>query len=387
MRAWLGRVGIVAMVLAFVAQPGVARAADPNHVGLTFSTVASGLTDPTVIAFTPDNRMLIADQNGVIFERVSGNLTHPFLDIHSEVLSGGERGLLGIAVHPNWAHNRYFYVFYTRQSDGALQVSQFQANSVPVATATEHKLITIAHPTYANHNGGELQFDKNGYLYIGTGDGGSGGDPSGNAQNLRSLLGKILRINPGVNCGSTTYCIPSSNPFASSSTVRHEIWQYGLRNPWRFSFDRAGGNLVIGDVGQDNYEEVDWNTSNVGGANWGWDCYEGFANTVSTYGGSYCSGRRFSRPLWVYAHQSGRCAIIGGYRYWGSLNPVLRGIYVYGDYCTGEIWGLAYNSGRWTQGLMAHPSGQILSFGESPGGELYVSLQSGSVFLVRASAR
>jgi glucose/arabinose dehydrogenase len=378
------------LTVIFPALTQQAGASDPRHLSVSFGTVARGLVSPIGFGAPNDGtgRLFILEQAGRIRVYVpsSGLKSTPFLDIRTRVLSGGERGLLGIAFHPSYKTNGYFYLDYT-DANGNIQISRF--HSVPssnVASSTETKILTIPHPTYGNHNGGQLQF-QGGYLYIGVGDGGGAGGPGGNAQSLGSLLGKILRIDVDHSCGTARYCSPSTNPFVSTSGARHEIWLWGLRNPWRFSFDITSGGQWIGDVGQDAQEEVDVLPGTVSGRNMGWDCYEGTINTVSTYGGSYCSGRSFTRPATVYTHTNGRCAIIGGYEYRGKSYPAMVATYLYADYCTGEVWGLASVSGSWVNALVGHLSSTITSFGQAPNGELYVVAGNGVLWHVHGFHR
>jgi len=366
--------------------PGPASAADPAHLGIRLSRVTSGLDQPVAVAQPNDGsgRLFIVEQPGRIrvWTPHSGLLGAYYLDIHAKVLSGGERGLLGMTFHPSFKSNGYFFVYYTNLS-GNIQVSRFHASpsSNKADAASEFGIINIAHPNYANHNGGQLQF-WNGYLYIGTGDGGGAGDPSGNAQNLKSLLGKILRIDINLRCGTMHYCSPRTNPFYGRSYARYEVWLYGLRNPWRFSFQRGSGSMWIGDVGQNTREEVDLLGPGVSGKNMGWDCYEGTLNTVSTYGGSYCSGRTFTPPIYNYSHVYGRCAIIGGYLYAGSSQSTLMGsLYFYADYCTGEIWAIQHVRSHWTNTLVGRDGNSITSFGESVfSGELYLTDTGGNLY-------
>ena len=376
---------LLAILLPTAMQP--ANAVDPRHVGVRLSAVARGLSSPVAIAAPNDGsgRLFIVEQAGRIrvWTPRSGLLGTPYLDIRAKVLSGGERGLLGLAFHPSFKSNGYFYVYYTNLS-GNLQISRFHAtpSSNTASGTTEFSIMTIGHPTYANHNGGQLQF-WGGYLFIGTGDGGGGGDPSGNAQNLKSFLGKVLRIDVNHTCGTLHYCVPSTNPFYGKSYSKYEIYLWGLRNPWRFSFERGVGSLWIGDVGQNTREEVDALNPNVSGRNMGWDCYEGTLNTVSTYGGSYCSGRTFTPPVYNYSHINGRCAIIGGYVYMGSSQySVMGGLYLFADYCTGEIWGLAHTSSGWVVSLAGKDSTSVTSFGESVSGEVYLVDTSGTLWHV-----
>ncbi len=368
-----------------------ARAADPRRAGVRINEVTSGLSEPLGITAANDSssRLFVVERPGRIRVIRSGLLrTKPFLDITGKVSTSGERGLLSVAFSPNYKVTGNFYVSYV-DTGGTLRISRFHATpGSDVASTRETVLLSVSHPTYTNHYGGQVAFGPSNLLYISTGDGGGSGDPNGNAQNLRSLLGKVLRINAGKACGSLKYCIPSTNPFASSSTTRREIWLYGLRNPWRLSFDRANNDLWIGDVGQSTYEEVDHLPGTTGGRNLGWDCREGNLNTVSKYGGSYCSGRTFTAPVWTYGRSSG-CAIIGGYVYRGSRwRTLLDGVYIYGDYCDGHIWGLARDSaGRWVNALLYGNAGQILTFGQDLAGEVYLGTAAGKVFRISAYRR
>ncbi len=368
-----------------------AGAADPRAVRVGLVQVASGLAEPLVVTYAPDGsgRLFVAERPGRIRVIRGGVLrATPFLDIAGKVSTAGERGLLGLAFPPNYTSTGNFYVAYA-DAGGTLRVSRFRSTpGSDVASPVEYPVLSVAHPTYTNHNGGALAFGPASLLHVSTGDGGGGGDPNGNAQNLRSLLGKILRIDINRACGGVNYCIPSSNPFATSATARREIWLYGLRNPWRFSFDRANRDLWIGDVGQDTYEEIDHLPGTLGGRNLGWDCREGTLNTVSRYGGSYCSGRTFTPPLWQYGHSAG-CAIIGGHVYRGTrYRSLLDGVYVHGDYCSGRIWGLGRDSsGRWVGATLYGNAGNILSFGEDQAGEVYVGTAAGRVHRLTATRR
>ena len=297
---------------------------------------------------------------------------HTFLDIHTRVLVGGERGLLGLAFHPQYGSNGRFFVFYTRTGDGALVIAEYHVSPNPdVASATETVLLTIPHPTNSNHNGGMLAFGFDNYLYVGVGDGGSANDPPNNAQNTSVLLGKILRINvdqPDPIAG-TPYSSPPDNPFVNRAG-RDEIYAFGMRNPWRFSFDRLTGQQWVGDVGQGAREEVD--TPIVKGGNYGWRVYEGFLCTNNDP--SLCTPSNYLSPIFDYQHVNGRCSMTGGYIYRGSQDLLSSGTYVYGDYCSGEIF--TWNG---AQSLLLDTAMRISSFGEDEQGELYVVDLNGSV--------
>ena len=332
--------------------------------------IASGLNQPVALTHAGDTRLFITQQIGtvMVYDALGPRAT-PFLDIRSIVLSGGERGLLSVAFHPRYRDNGFFFVYYTNKNgDNSVARYQVSANDPDRADpASGTILLTIPHPDFANHNGGQLQFGPDGYLYIGTGDGGSGGDPSNHAQDLTQLLGKLLRID--VDHG-LPYTIPASNPFFGHGNARNEIWAYGLRNPWRFSFDRSSGDLWIGDVGQDTYEEVDLQpATSIGGENYGWRKMEGFhCYNPSTN----CTDPSFTMPILEYSHAQGACSITGGYRYRGTQIPSLKGAYLYGDYCTGAIWTATQTNGVWTSKTLFTTTIRISSFGEDVSGELYV---------------
>ncbi len=354
---------------------------------LGFTAIASGLSSPVAITNAGDGsgRLFITLQGGqiVIYDGAQ-ILPTPFLDISSLVDYGGERGLLSAAFHPHYASNGTFYVDYTRASDGAIVIARYHVSADPnIADPNSAAiLLVIPHPSAANHNGGQLQFGPDGYLYIGNGDGGTGGS---NAQNGTSLLGKILRID--VDSGSP-YAIPSNNPFVSDPTVADEVWALGLRNPWRFSFDRLTSDLLIGDVGQNTWEEIDFQSaSSLGGQNYGWPCYEGnhpYSNSTS------CVKGILTYPILEYNHgasDSNGCAVIGGYRYRGSDYPALYGVYLYSDVCSGKIWGAAPNSdGSWTSVELVDTNYSVTAFGQDERGELYLTdYYAGTIYKISAS--
>ena len=286
------------------------------------------------------------------------------------MLSGGERGLLGLAFHPQFPTNHRFFVNYTRQPDGATVVAEYKASasSSDVAETNEKTLLVIGQP-FANHNGGMIEFGPDGFLYIGMGDGGSANDPGNRAQNVQELLGKILRIDVDRAQAGLSYASPSDNPFVASAG-RDEIYAYGLRNPWRFSFDRETGELYAGDVGQGAREEIDIITR---GGNYGWRVMEGTACTSNDP--AMCGSLRSILPIAEYTHSGGRCSVTGGYVYRGTRGSVPAGSYVYADYCTGEIFLL--NGG--TSSVLMDTALNITSFGEDEAGEIYVVAQGGSI--------
>ena len=355
--------------------PVKAQAAlDPAN--LRFTEVASGLTQPVFITHAGDGsgRQFILERAGRI--RIIKNgalLTTSFLDIHTMVnSSGSEQGLLALAFHPNYVSNGQFYTVHTVQN-GSLVLSRFtrSSNNPDLADAGSRvTLLTIPHPTNANHNGGTLAFGPDGYLYWSTGDGGGGGDLPNNAQNLTVLLGKILRLD--VDSGSP-YSIPSSNPFFNDPTpgIRKEIWAYGLRNPWRIAFDAQTNDLFIGDVGQGTREEIDFQpAASAGGENYGWHVMEG---SLCFNPSSGCDHTGKVLPIAEYDHTVG-CSVTGGYMYRGSLNSLLQGHYFYGDFCSGALFSLEGNN---TSGWNITPLGDtpysISTFGEDENGELYLA--------------
>jgi glucose/arabinose dehydrogenase len=322
------------------------------------------------------NKIYVVQQRGQIyvFDRNPNTATRTlYLDLSSKVSQGGgEMGLLGLAFHPNYASNGYFYVNYTSSAAGKLQsfVSRFQVSPTNPDSAlrtSEQILLTIDQP-YDNHNGGNVRFGPDGYLYLTFGDGGSGGDPHGNGQSRTTLLGKILRIDVNNTANGKNYAIPSGNPYAGNSLgMREEIYAYGLRNPWKMSFDRKTGTLWAGDVGQNLWEEVD--TIRAGG-NYGWRIMEGKACYSPASG---CDTTGLTMPLWTYYHSEGNISITGGYVYRGNALPSLQGKYIYGDYGSGNIWALSFDAnGAPANQLVIHAPAFISAFGEDRDGELYV---------------
>jgi len=348
---------------------------------LSLVPFATGLVTPVCIATSGDSRLFSVDQHGmIVIIDAAGNVNPvPFLDIRPKVTYGGERGLLGLAFHPNYKTNGFFYINYVGAGDST-HISRFTVSSSDPAKAdpaSEYKLLTLYHP-YTNHNGGDLSFGPDGYLYIGLGDGGAGGDPGNRAQNLSEYLGKIHRID--VNNGSP-YSIPPTNPFYNSPSAQKEIWAYGLRNPWRFSFDRLTGDLWIADVGQDAYEEINLQpSSSTGGENYGWRCYEG--NTAyNTTGCGAASNYVF--PVYAYPHGP-ECSVIGGYVDRSSTSSPYYGYYFFSDFCSDKIWTLHQVSGNWVVQDMGQFSGNNFStFGEDINGQLYVAgLTTGTIYRI-----
>ncbi len=348
---------------------------------------AAGLSSPTSIVSDHSYRFLVTQRAGTIVIVDSAGILNPmpFLDITSRVNSAfQEQGLLGIALHPEFSINGYFYINYTGTGDST-HISRFMAdpgNPSSALPSSEFKLLTIFQP-FPNHNGGDLQFGPDGYLYIGMGDGGSAGDPGNRAQNKAELLGKILRID--VNVGNP-YGIPANNPFITDPLARHEIWALGVRNPWRFSFDKQSGDLWIGDVGQDTLEEIDLQpATSIGGENYGWRCFEGSL----PYNTTGCQPQSaYVSPVYEYFHEAPNCwSVTGGYISRGNKYPGLAGRYFFADYCNDIIWSLRDSSGVKivrTEGV--YPGNNFSTFGEDSSGTLYIAgLSSGRIFKIADS--
>ena len=358
---------------------------------LTLSEVASGVAQPVYLTHAGDGsgRTFVVEQEGRI--RVIKNgalLSTPFLSITDRVECCGEEGLLSVAFPPDYPGSRKFYVYYTNLSSNIV-VARYGLTADPdVADPNSEQIVlTIDHPGQVNHNGGQLQFGPNdGYLYLGMGDGGGGGDPNNNAQSLNTLLGKILRIDVS---GVPTYTIPSSNPFTQTTGARPEIWAYGLRNPWRFSFDRNTRDMVIGDVGQNAWEEVSYQPgSSAGGENYGWRIMEGLHCFNPSSG---CDMTGLTLPVVEYGQSvpgEDNCSVTGGYVYRGSNYPWLNGVYFYADYCSGRIWALEQVSpGNWVSSEKRNEPFAISSFGEDEVGEVYVLDYSfGRVYKITSTA-
>jgi len=342
-------------------------------------------TKPVFLTHSNDrtNRIFVVQQNGLIrvFPNDSAVTSYStFLDISNKInSSSGEEGLLGLAFHPQYKSNGYFYVNYTAPNPRRTVVARYSidpSNPNRADPLSEVKILEINQP-FSNHNGGMLMFGVDGDLYIGMGDGGSGGDPYNNAQNLSVLLGKMLRINVDSTGATTSYSVPSDNPFRGNTQgYREEIWAWGLRNPWRFSQDPVTGEIWVGDVGQDAWEELDLLQK---GANYGWRITEG-AHCYNPSSG--CSMTGITMPVKEYSHSADDCSITGGYVYRGKLRPDLVGAYVYADYCTGRIWELRYTSGRVTSdSLLIRAPFQISSFGTDQENELYIcSYSNGAIY-------
>lgn len=335
-------------------------------------TFATGFSSPVAIVNAGDSRLFVVQRGGAIrILNANGTINATnFLTLTSTtIVSGGERGLLGLAFHPNYATNGYFYVNYTRASDGATVIARYSVSSNPdVADANSGQILLIIAQPFTNHNGGSIVFGPDGYLYIGMGDGGSGGDPNNYGQNINSLLGKMLRID--VDGGGSPYAIPVDNPFAGATPGADEIWATGMRNPWKFSFDRLTGDLWIADVGQNAIEEINKATSTEAGLNYGWRCYEGNA-AYNTTGCGPASNYKF--PIAEYTHaSSGGCSLTGGYVYTGTTYPNLQNKYLFADYCNNRIGYVPTNGGTITWSSTTF-TGNFVSFGEDINGELYIA--------------
>jgi glucose/arabinose dehydrogenase len=367
-------VAVAAAVALLAAAAASARAAvSLSKVGdfaaPTYVTAPAG--DPDALYVVERAGRIVVQRNGV---------ASTFLDISADVKSGGEQGLLSMAFAPDYAQSGRFYVYYTAVARAGVPDAQLRVEEVRRSAgdpyvadpATRRLVISQDHPTYANHNGGQLQFGPDGKLWVGMGDGGGGGDPGANAQSLGTLLGKILRLEPS---GAPA----AGNPFAGSPGARAEIWAYGLRNPWRFSFDRATGDLVIADVGQGSYEEIDFAGASAGrapGANYGWNCREG----LHPYSGGTCAPAPLTDPVLEYPHSSSACSISGGYVVRDPGLPSLLGRYVYGDFCGPGVRSVALGPPAAGDRAEDLPVPQISSFGEDGCGHVYVASLGGTVY-------
>lgn len=358
-----------------------------NAQTIDIATFATGFNAPVNIKNAGDSRLFIVERAGliqIVNSDGSRNST-PFLDINSIVSnSGGERGLLGLAFHPNYASNGYFYVNYINNS-GDTVISRFSRSTTNPELAnstTELQLLTYDQP-FINHNGGDMAFGSDGYLYISSGDGGSAGDPGDRAQSLTNLLGKILRIDVDGNSNGN-YGIPADNPFVGNSAAMDEIWAYGLRNPWKFSFDRSTDELWIADVGQNSIEEINMVPSTEAAVNYGWRCYEG----NSPFNTSNCPPNSTLKfPIAQYSHTGNgpfKCSITGGYRYRGTAQSSLVGLYFFADYCSDEIGYLEQSGNDYNMAFSPAFTGNgWTSFGEDSDGELFIAgIDSGTIYRV-----
>jgi glucose/arabinose dehydrogenase len=362
-----------------------------SQPSILIESFATGFDRPVNIKNAGDDRLFVVEQEGLVqILNANGTVNNtPFLDIQSLVINiggiGDERGLLGLAFHPQYSTNGFFYVNYINNS-GDTVVSRFSVSNAnnDIANANSELIILIISQPNSNHNGGDMAFGSDGFLYISSGDGGGSGDQTNKGQDLESLLGKILRIDVDITSNGNNYAIPSNNPFISNSNALDEIWAYGLRNPWKFSFDRDNGDIWIADVGQGSFEEINMTPSTASGLNYGWRCYEG-NSTFNTTGCPNMSTLTF--PVATYSHNGAifRCSITGGYRYRGTQNPGFSGLYFFADYCSNEIGILEQNGTNWSITYSDRFLGNGWSaFGEDLNGELYIAgVSSGVLYKIK----
>jgi glucose/arabinose dehydrogenase len=364
--------------------PIPAPPAVPAPPQLALAPFVTSLTNPLGMEQPDDGsgRLFVVEQQGVIRIIQNGSLlATPFLDITSKVYFAGESGLVGITFHPGYAQNGRFYVNYVQMVNSQRQsiIAEYKVSSTDpnqADPASERILLTVDQPPFENHKAGQLAFGPDGFLYFGLGDGGSEGDPFGNGQNTQVLLGKLMRIDVNSTSGSLPYAIPADNPFVRAGG-RPEIWAYGLRNPWRFSFDASSGRLFLADVGQDAWEEVDLIQK---GGNYGWNTMEA-SHCFNPPSG--CNTAGLILPITEYSHSEGN-AVIGGFVYHGSSIPALQNVYLFGDFGTGKIWGLQETSGTWTRTLLSSTGKNISAFGRDQNGELYAVDYAGAVWKIIA---
>jgi glucose/arabinose dehydrogenase len=357
-------------------------AAEPV-TAVTLAPVAQGFEAPTFVGSAGDERLFVVEQRGRIRIVQDGEVVaEPFLDIHDQVGSGAnEQGLLSVAFHPDYEQNGYFFVNYTDRN-GNTVISRFEVSDDRNRAdhGSEMVLLQINQP-YGNHNGGQLKFGPDNYLYVGMGDGGSGGDPQNHGQNPRTLLGTLLRLDVDFAGDGANYGIPPDNPYVGDEAGRNEVWATGLRNPWRFSFDRDTGDLYVADVGQNQYEEVNFVPAGDGaGLNYGWNFMEG--NHCYRDG---CDPSAFYAPVVEYSHGAGECSVTGGYVYRGAASAELAGNYFYGDYCSGRLWALFQTEdGSWVNNEVGLSPSNPTTFGEGFDGELYLATRDGVVYRLEA---
>ncbi|WP_098024783.1 sorbosone dehydrogenase family protein [Streptomyces sp. st115] len=356
---------VTSLALATASADEPAAPVQPVNASLTEVAKAQG---PSAGAAGPDDTLWIAERAGTVRVLDGSGLGTPVLDISDETTTDGERGLLGVAFDKTFAH---FYISFT-DLEGTSTIDEFAVEDGQLQPDTRRTVLTQTQP-YANHNGGDIKFGPDGYLYIAFGDGGSGGDPHGNGQKLDTLLGKLLRIDPS---GGEPYAIPADNPFVADANAKDEIWSYGLRNPWRFSFDAGTGDLLIGDVGQSDWEEIDWAPADSpGGENYGWSSMEG---THPFRGGTEPANH--VPPVHEYDRTGLGCSVTGGFVYRGQALPDLQGSYVFSDYCDGTLRTLQMTDGEVTGvGDLGVSAGEVISFAEGGDGELYVLGSNGTV--------
>ncbi|MEO8612192.1 MAG: PQQ-dependent sugar dehydrogenase [Chloroflexota bacterium] len=374
-------VGLIVATLALfnVVRPFILRPASSGFYKLV--EVVNGLKNPLYVTSAKDGsgRLFVVEQDGLIRIIRDGKLLEaPFLDVKALVSrDGSERGLLGLAFHPHYADNGTFFINYTDTSGNTVLARyHVSADDLDRADVDSAEIILHVDQPYPNHSAGQLAFGPDGYLYVGLGDGGSAGDPQGNGQNGHTLLGKMLRLDVD---SDSPYAIPPNNPFIGRPDFALEIWAYGLRNPWRYSFDRATGDLYIADVGQNTWEEINFQPAgDHGGENYGWNVYEGLH--------PYQNGQAIGAvpPIAEYNHSDG-CSVTGGYVYRGNALPDLQGTYLFGDYCSGTIWAAKRDaSGAWQTHVLMNSGIPVSSFGEDEAGELYVVNYGGSLLRLAA---
>jgi len=351
-------------------------------VALRLEQVATGLSFPVFVTAAPGDtsRLFIVEKGGTVRVVKNGTLLPtPFIDLGARVTTGSEQGLLGMAFHPTDGRVVLSFTVPGPTGGGRSRVATFTTGANPdvLDPASEALVLEVDQP-YTNHNGGDVAFGPDGYLYFGLGDGGAGGDPQGHGQSRDDLLGSILRLD--LDHG-LPYTVPASNPFVGQAGIRPELWNWGMRNPWRFSFDRANGNLYIADVGQNAWEEVDVQpASSAGGENYGWAELEG----THCYGGGGCSSAGTVLPVTEYNHDDG-CSITGGYVYRGTAIPAIAGTYFYSDYCEGWVRSFVYQGGRATEAKSwpdLATGQQVTSFGQDARGELYIAVANGTIYRI-----
>lgn len=357
---------------------------EQGAIGLQTRRIATGLSGALYATSPPGDfeRLFIVEQTTARIRILKNGalLATPFIDLNSIAGSGSERGLLGLAFHPDYANNGYFFVNYTDNS-GDTRVARYTVSANPdIADPGSAKQILFVDQPFSNHNGGCIQFGPDGYLYVGMGDGGSANDPGNRSQNGTSLHGKMLRLDID---SVGPYNIPATNPFVGNPSFRDEIWAYGLRNPWRFSFDRENGDIYIGDVGQNAREEVSWQPgSSTGGENYGWRCMEGLNCTGLS--GCTCNDSSLTLPIHQYVNGGSNCSITGGYNYRGCAMPEMHGVYFFSDYCSGNLWSFEWDGTTKNNFQLRNaeldPGNQIgfgvVSFGEDAYGEMYIVEQN-----------
>jgi glucose/arabinose dehydrogenase len=378
---------LVALLLAGLAAAWPASAAVNWPQPLLVPYLTGALVEPVHLTHAGDGsgRLFAVERAGRVRIIRDGALAAaPFLDIRGRVESGGgEQGLLSIAFPPGYAARGYFYVYYTRRLPGDSsppnRIARFRLVSADQADPDSETTVLEMEDPETNHNGGIMQFGPDGYLYVGTGDGGGAGDPNGNGQNRGSLLGKVLRLDVESVAPTGAYLVPTTNPDLGPGS-RREIWAYGLRNPWRLSFDRQTGDLYVADVGQGSREEVNFQAAgSAGGQNYGWNRTEG---TLCYPSGDSCDRTGLTPPVAEYDHGRDDCSVTGGFVYRGRTYPRLSGVYLYGDFCSGRLWGLARDGGAWTAQELADTDWRISSFGEDEAGELYLVDYGGDILRI-----